>query len=228
LRTGRLGGGGNSLRLEPAVYLRYGRLTITNASGFVTRRTDDVARGLGLDLVNGDTVRASASLRYDTGRKESSNSGLAGVGNIPSTVRARLAANLRLNGPWRLGASWNFDLRDRVGGNYGDVTGSWEHALGTHSTVSLGASLVLADSRHMQAYYGITPAQSARSGYPVFQAHGGLRDGNLFANLRRDIGDDWTLLGGAAVSRRLASAAASPLSRKPWAWGLNAAAGWRF
>jgi outer membrane scaffolding protein for murein synthesis (MipA/OmpV family) len=228
LRTGRLGGGGSGLKLEPAFYLRYGRLTITNASGFVARRTDDVVRGLGLDMVNGDRVRIGVSLRYDSGRKESSNTGLTGLGDIPSTVRARLTANLRLNGPWRLGASWNFDLRNRVGGTFGDITGGWDLPLGVDTSMNLGASLTLADGRHMQAYYGITPEQSARSVYPVFNAHGGLRDGSVFANFRHDVGDDWTLLAGTSVSRRLGSAAASPLSLSPWSWGVNAAAGWRF
>jgi outer membrane scaffolding protein for murein synthesis (MipA/OmpV family) len=227
LRTGRLGGGGSGVKFEPAFYLRYGRLTITNASGFVARRTDDVVRGLGLDMVNSDRVRVGVSLRYDAGRKESSNSGLAGLGDIPSTVRARVTANLRLNGAWRLGAAWNFDLRNR-NGNFGDFSGGWDHALGEDTTMTLGASLVLADGHHMQTYYGITPEQAARSVYPVFNARGGLRDGSLFANLRHDIGDEWTLLAGSSVSRRLASAAASPLSQTPWSWSVNAAAGWRF
>src|SRR5438445_9074922 len=42
------------LSVTPGFYLRYGRYSISNSGGFVTRRADDVFRGLGLDLVRSD------------------------------------------------------------------------------------------------------------------------------------------------------------------------------
>ena len=45
-------------KLNPVIFVRYGRFTITNSSGFVTRRAEDVVRGLGVDLLRGEQVRS--------------------------------------------------------------------------------------------------------------------------------------------------------------------------
>jgi hypothetical protein len=63
----------NIAKISPALFLRYGRFTTTNASGFVTRRADDVVRGLGMDLSNSDRFRANLALRVDRGRGENSS-----------------------------------------------------------------------------------------------------------------------------------------------------------
>ena len=47
-------------KIVPGFFLRYGRLTVTNASGFVTRRADDVERGLLAETRRGPERRADA------------------------------------------------------------------------------------------------------------------------------------------------------------------------
>ena len=49
-------------KIRPALFLRYGRFTITNASGFVTRRSDDVVRGLGIAFANDERLRVNLAL----------------------------------------------------------------------------------------------------------------------------------------------------------------------
>lgn len=51
-RNEYLGSDKQVIKLTPVLFVRYGRFTLSNASGFVTRKADDVVRGLGLDLVN--------------------------------------------------------------------------------------------------------------------------------------------------------------------------------
>jgi outer membrane protein len=216
------------VKATPAIFLRYGRLTITNASGFRTKRSDDVMRGLGLDLVQDNRWRVNVALRFDNGRSESSSGALAGLGDVKPTLRARATAGYTFDGPWRLGASWSVDAFGSGGGSFGDLSGGWEHALGPASRLSLGASLTLAHSRYMQSYYGITPEQSARTGYPVYTPGSGARDLTLSAGLRHDFGPDWTLLTSASTTRLLGPAAASPLTGRKETWGLGAALAWRF
>lgn len=218
----------NIFKVTPALFLRYGRFTITNASGFVTRRADDVVRGLGLDMVRNDKLRVNAALRFDAGRSEGSSGALAGVGDIKPTVRARFGATWQLEGPWRLGASWSIDAFGRGGGNFGDVNAAWDHRLGPATVMTLGGSVSVAGDRYMQTYYGISEAQAERTHYRVYEPSAGLRDIALFANLRHDIGHDWTILAGAGATRLLGPAADSPLTVRPFGWGVNAGAAWRF
>ena len=75
------------------LFVRYGRFTITNSSGFVTRRADDVVRGLGFDALRSEQVRVSLALRFDAGRSEGTSDALKGQGDIKPTVRARAAAS---------------------------------------------------------------------------------------------------------------------------------------
>ena len=39
-----------NIGLKPALYLRYGRFSLSSGAGFATRRADQVLRGLGADL----------------------------------------------------------------------------------------------------------------------------------------------------------------------------------
>ncbi len=216
------------VKLTPAIFLRYGRFTITNASGFVTRRSDDVVRGLGVDMFQGDRFSAKLSLRFDRGRGEDTSQDLSGMGDIPPTIRARVVANWRLAGPWRAGASWSVDALGRGGGNLGEVSLGWEQRV-THSTqLSMGLSLALAGDRYMQTYYGVSEEQSARTGKPVYQPSAGARDVTASVNLRQDLGPEWTLLAGLAASRQLGPAAVSPLTAQRDGWSASLAAAWRF
>jgi MipA family protein len=215
-------------KLSPGFFLRYGRLTITNSSGFVTRRADDVVRGVGLDLVRDERLRLGLALRVDRGRSESSSPDLAGMGDIDPTVRVRLNLGYRLPGPWRLGGSWSVDALGKGGGNVGDAGVSWEHRLTPSTVLNANTSLSFAGDRYMQSYYGVSAEQSARSGYPVYEASAGVRDASVGVGFRTELSDDWLLLGGAGASRLLGPAARSPLTKDRNGWGLNLGLAWRF
>jgi outer membrane scaffolding protein for murein synthesis (MipA/OmpV family) len=217
-----------SLRATPAFYLRYGRYTLTNASGFAPRRTEDVARGLGVDMLRSEGLAVSLSLRYDSGRSEHSNVAYAGLGNIPHTVRARLAASKDLGGPWRLGASWNADAMGRGNGGVGDVSAGWEKHFGPDRTLTLSTGLSAGDARYMQAYYGITQAQSARSIYPTYTARAGVRDIGVSAAVRQDFDRNLVGLASMGATRLLGSTAGSPITRSRNGWSLGGGLGWRF
>ena len=224
------GGARKIAKLTPAIFLRYGRFTITNASGFVTRRADDVVRGLGMDLTNSDHFRANLALRVDQGRSEGSSESLTGMGDIKPTVRGRLNLNWRLEGPFRLGSSWSWDMLGKGGGYYGDLSAGLEHRFLESRNTVVNSSLVLsaAGDRYMQTYYGVSAEQAARTRYPVYEARTGLRDITWNAGFRTDLGEDWIFIAGAGMSRLLGPAARSPLTGNRNGWGINAGVAWRF
>lgn len=217
-----------ALRATPAFYLRYGRYTVSNASAFAPRLTEDVVRGLGVDMLRGEHLGASLSLRYDSGRSERSSDAYAGLGNIPHTVRARLAASWDLKGPWRVGAAWSADVLGRGTGGVGDFRVGWDAWMNGASLLTLSSGLSVGDARYMQAYYGITPAQAARSAYPAYTAPAGWRDVGVAAELRHDFSAEWVGVVNAGATRLLGSAAGSPITRDRNGWSLGSGLGWRF
>jgi outer membrane scaffolding protein for murein synthesis (MipA/OmpV family) len=215
-------------KFQPAGFVRWGRITITGAGGFTTRRLDDVERGLSAEVVRRSTWHLNVGLRVDQGRPESDSGDLAGMGSIPSTVRGRLSVRWEPTPDLRFGAAANADLLNKDGGIVYDFGVARHWHFGPDRSFTVSAAIGAADGRYMQAYHGVTAAQSASSGYPEFAAQAGLRDVRMGVVWRQEIGHSWTGFVGGGVSRLLGSAADSPLTRKPSGAGLQAGLAWRF
>ncbi|WP_425260798.1 MipA/OmpV family protein [Rubrivivax sp. RP6-9] len=208
-------------------FVRYRRFSISNGGGFVTRRADDVLRGVGLDLSRSERTRVGLQLRLDRGRNDGSSAGLEGLGDVRATLRARLAATWRLGG-WRVGGGWSVDALGRGGGNLGDFGIAHEQRLSPDTVWNWGVTLTAAGDRYMQSYFGVTEAQAARTGYPVYDARAGLRDIALALGMRSELTPRWVAIGGYSRSRLLGPAADSPLTIERNTWGLSGGLAWRF
>ena len=214
--------------LLPGVFIRYGRLSLSNTSDFATRRRDDVFRGLGLDLVSDERVRMNVSLRLDKGRRSSVSSALNGVDDVRRTIRVRTSAVRQLGDGWKVGAGWSADLLGRGGGNVLELGLSHDQRLGANRVLTVATGFGMADRRYMQSYYGVTEAQSVISGYPVYRPGAGLRDVALAANLRVELDPRWTAFGNVSVSKLLGPTLDSPLTGKPRQWAISSGLAWRF
>lgn len=207
----------------PGFYLRYGRISVSNASGFVTRRSkDDVFRGLGIDLKNDDSsLRLNVALRIDGGRKSSDSSGLTGIQDVRRTLRARTSATWELGHGWKVATGWGADLLGRGGGNTLDFGVGHDRRLSDKTTWNISAGLSTADSRYLRSYYGIDEAESAATGLPVYKPGAGLRELNLSTGWRTEFDPRWVALWGGSVSRLLGPAALSPLTGSVRQWAVN-------
>ncbi len=222
------GGSRHATVARPAIYLRYGRFSLSSGASFAARRTDDVVRGLGVDLVRGTRTRISLALRHDSGRQEDESAALRGLGDVEGTVRARVSVRRQLDARWRAAASWNVDAFGRGGGSFADLQLIRDWPLTPQTVASAAVGLTVGGRRYLRSYYGVNEAQSAASGYPVYEPRLGLRDAAFTTSLRTDLHDHWTLLVGGGVTRLLGPAAASPLTRRTTSWGLNAGLARRF
>lgn len=222
------GGARHQIKPTPALYLRYGRFSFSSGASYAIRSTDESVRGLGIDLVRGTRTRIGLSLRYDSGRRESSSEDLKGMGDVKPTLRLRIGATRQLDENWGVRASWTIDAFGRGGGNFGDMAASWSHAIAPRTIFSASTTLTLGGDRYLQSYYGVTPEQSAASGYPVYEPQFGLRDVSVGVGIRTDLGEHWSTIAGVGVSRLLGPAAASPLTRERNSWGANVGLAWRF
>ena len=223
-----IGSNDYNVGLKPALYLRYGRFSLSTGAGFTTRRADQVLRGLGVDVWSADNVRVSLAARLDNGRSESASPALAGMGDLEGTLRARLSAQWKLEEGWQWGAAVSVDALGRGQGTVGELSFSRERPL-TNDTVWIwGSSLTFGDATYMRSYYGVTAAQSANTGYPLYTPSAGLRDLALSIGLRSELAPDWVGYVNAGVSQSLGPLLDSPLVEQPLGWGINAGLAWRF
>ena len=223
-----IGSNDYNVGLKPALYLRYGRFSLSTGAGFTTRRADQVLRGLGVDVWSADNVRVSLAARLDKGRSESSSPALAGMGDVEGTLRARLSAQWKLEEGWQWGAAVSVDALGRGQGTVGELSFSRERPL-TNDTVWIwGSSLTFGDATYMRSYYGVTAAQSANTGYPLYTPSAGLRDLALSIGLRSELAPDWVGYVNTGVSQSLGPLLDSPLVEQPLGWGINAGLAWRF
>lgn len=218
----------HSLSLVPAGFIRYGRITISGAGGFTTRRDDDVERGLTASLIQREHFKLGLALRYDPGRRESSSASLAGMGDIGRTVRARLLLRWKPDEHWTLSASSSLDALGSGGGYVSDVGLAREWRLSPRSTLQLGTTVTFAGDQYLQTWYGVTPAQAARSGYTVYQPEEGMRDVAAGLTLRTEFSREWAGFVGFSASRLVGAAARSPLVKQPGSWTASSGLAWRF
>ncbi len=215
--------------MTPGFFVRYGRWTVTNAGGFVTRRNDEVVRGLATDLIQAEGLRVNFALRGDSGRDAGDDPGLRGLDDVRPTVRGRLSATRKLyDSGWQLTLGLSADLFNRGGGAVADASIGREYRLSPRLVASWGFGLTLADRRNLRSYYGVDAAASVRSGYPEYHPGAGLRDISLGLGLRADISQRWVGFASLGASQLQGPARRSPLTHRAANWGLNGGLAWRF
>jgi outer membrane scaffolding protein for murein synthesis (MipA/OmpV family) len=213
---------------RPAGFVRYGRITISGGGGFTTRRDDDVERGIAAELVNRNAWRVSLSGRWTGGRQESDSGALAGLGDIQGTLLARLRVQWRPPGPWHYALAISTDTLGRGGGWLGDLGAARQWVLGPDTRLQFATALSFGSDTHLQSWYGVTPEQSRRSGYPVYTPGNGLRDIGLGLTLRQELGPHWGSYVGAHASWQIGAAAKSPIVQQRLGGSLGAGLVWRF
>ena len=104
--------------------------------------------------------------------------------------------------------------------------------LSKKAMIVVAARAVYADRRYADAYFSVTPADSAASGLPVFTARSGWKNWSLAAaanySLTGDLTHGLSTIGGIMYTRLINDFAASPVtsiagSRDQWMAGLGLA-----
>lgn len=159
------------------------------------------------------TLRIGGGYRF--GRDADDNDALKGMGDIDGQGIVRVTLAGEPAGPRRLGTFYGLKYE-------ADVTGETDgetltlfagHALPVtpRTTLTLSGDLRWADGDEMQAYFGVSPAQAARSGHARFDASSGVSEAGLAARLDWAFAEHWLLSGHLGYSRLLGDAADSPL-----------------
>jgi outer membrane scaffolding protein for murein synthesis (MipA/OmpV family) len=187
--------------------------------------------GLGVNILRGSNYRAGVALAYDLGRRVAQYpSHLTGLTNIEPAPVAKLFASYAISKQFP--AVLRVDIRRVLGGADGVIgdIGAYMPLPGSSRKLVMfaGPSVTLADATYMRNVFGVGEAQSARSGYPQFNAHAGLKSAGFGLSATWFFADHWLLDAEAAFSRLLGSAARSPITQSPTEGALDLTIAYKF
>lgn len=173
--------------------------------------------GVGYEVFKTESVSVFGAVGYSGGRKDGNDKDsprFKGMGKIEAS--ALLAAGVEWS-PFGdlLQLSWLTLASTKREQGYGSAFGAtvgfpiWGPLNG-----SVSISTLYADRKSAQTYYGVTAAQSIRSGNPVYEAKAGWVQRELSLDLTYDINKQWSATAGVGRLTRTGPAAKSPLYTK--------------
>lgn len=168
-------------------------------------------QGLLVDVYKAENFTISAKGGYDPGRDEDDSRHLDGLGDIGAggVLGGVIAYQL---GPVELTAEVDktFGGSDGLTGKLGaEVSHFWGQFI-----FSAGASATWADKKHMKSYFGVTSAQSARSGLARYDAGAGFKRIDLTASVTYMASENWFVRGQAELGILTGDAKNSPIVQK--------------
>ncbi len=181
--------------------------------------------GATVDIFERDGFSAGLKAGYELGRKEDDSGNLRGLGDVDpgGVVGGQISYEM---GPLEIYAK----LDKTIGGSNG-LTG----ALGTtlshryeRFVFSGDISATWADDNHMEAYFGISPGQSANSGLPEFEAEAGIKRIDVKGSVTYMLTDSWFATSSAGVGVLVGDAKDSPIVRDEFQPFAMMGLGYRF
>lgn len=165
--------------------------------------------GFGVNAYRDRLITLGASIWMRGGRDEDDGDRLRGLGDIDTAAQARVFGRIAI-GRAQLGATLARDL----GGSDGftvDLNLSADFRPFERLTISPGIGTTIGDNRYVQTWFGVTPAQAARSTLPAYDAGAGFVSVAGFVRATYALTDHWSVGSIVAVQRLLGDAADSPI-----------------
>jgi outer membrane protein len=154
----------------------------------------------------------SPSFRVIEERDDDDFSDLAGLGDVDLAVELGGEVAYRY-GMFRALAA----VRHGFGGHHG-IVGRFGVDAVMHPidrlTMSLGPRLFFASDDYLNTYLGVTPAQSASSGLPVYELDNWIRGVGAEADFKYRLTPRWSVVGEAGYERLVFDAADSPVTAR--------------
>lgn len=187
----------------------------------------DSERGLGAQYQGDAGFTASAALNYDPGRTEKNSlyrpgskgltgsKELKGMGRVKGSALANVGVSQEIT-PW-LTVSGDVNVPFA-----GQKHRGQDFRLGVSSALPMGDSdqLILSadalggSSNFNRTYFGVTPEQSARSGYRAHKTKAGIYGYSAGAGWEHQFDENWTTGANLGVTRLTGKAGDSPIVKK--------------
>ncbi|MDO5091201.1 MAG: MipA/OmpV family protein [Cardiobacteriaceae bacterium] len=181
----------------------------------------DSRRGIGVQYRNDNGFAARTAIAYEPGRSEKAgvlrpgSKDLRGMGEIDASALWNIAlaqdvtpwltvngeANIHLGGQKHRGHDFRIGVEGKVLANERD-------------TLKVNANLHGGNSDYQQTWFGVSPAQAARSAFPAFKAGKGIHAVSAGAAWERQLDAHWTLGANVQWTQITGDAKDSPLVRE--------------
>jgi outer membrane scaffolding protein for murein synthesis (MipA/OmpV family) len=200
--------GSNQQRLSPAptVDVRYKDLAYLS-----------IGEGIGVNILRGTNYRAGVGLTYDMGREHNAATRLAGTGNIDPAPVFKAFLQYAF-----VPVVVSVDIKQALTSYQGltaDIGAYMPLVANAKLQIFAGPQITFADSRYMQAYFGINPQNTdAQSHFHNYSASGGLKDAKFGLAGLYHFTDHWFVDADVGIERLLGSAPGSPIVQTPWNW----------
>jgi outer membrane scaffolding protein for murein synthesis (MipA/OmpV family) len=204
-----------SLEFGPLLQLQPARSDAGQSSGAI---------GPGSQLTHGGFIMNPEVARSFTG-----DNNLAGMDKIEARLLGGAFLNYYLTPEWRLASSWLYGAGNDHNGAIAELgVQRLAVAVGARHTLSFSGVVTVVNRNYNQAFFGVTPAESVRSGNDYYAPTGGLQDARISVRWNWTLSPSWLLTSNLQAARLLGSAKNSPLVERPTNLTVSTALAYRF
>lgn len=183
--------------------------------------------GIGYNVSPIKDLEFGPLLSYRFGRDESDADRLRGLGDVDGGAEVGAYARWNLR-PFFLHATVKQGVSGDVTGQSFKLGAGYATSMGAADRLVFDASLDWSDREIMRAYYGVSAAQSVRSGLPAYGADAGIRRYSIGAMWTHTFSPQWFSTLGVSAYRLGDEAASSPITVDRTSGAVSAGVGYRF
>jgi len=172
------------------------------------------SNGVGYEFGKRRDMQYGLRLTFDRGRDADRSDVLRGMGDIDIKPEAGAFFNYFVSPQIFLTSSLRYGAGNNGRGMVVDLGAGYATQLAPQWRMAVGAAATLVNADYRQSYFGVTPAQAAASGHPVYTPGSGLRDVRANLSLNYFLTRQVTFTTALSVSALQGGAKDSPLTRK--------------
>jgi outer membrane protein len=202
--------GSDEVRALPVIVADY-----QHASGFFA----STVNGIGYKNKAGP-LAFSAALGFEPSRSDRDHGlyrgsdALKGMGEIKASAIGVFGVGYEFDGGIGVGLRAMVALSNRERGNSYEFGAQAPLLKGEANQVGMFVSATYSDKKNMQAFYGVTAAQSVSSGYKRYDTKAGISRVNVGLNWNHKLNKQWSVNSMAGAVTLLGDAADSPLAKR--------------
>ncbi|TCV67187.1 outer membrane scaffolding protein for murein synthesis (MipA/OmpV family) [Neorhizobium sp. S3-V5DH] len=168
----------------------------------------------------------SGKIGYESGRDDGDDDRLRGLGDID------FAATVGVKAAYELGpVEFYAEMEQTIEGSeslIGTFGIGYSQPVTEKLILGAKAEAIVANDKHMEAYFGVNAAQSAASGLPEYKAKAGLKRVDVSASATYLLDEHWLVRGQAELGILTGDAADSPIVEKPLQPSVSLFVGYKF
>lgn len=185
------------------------------ANGFYASTLRGLGYGHSIDKL---TLNAAIGARGERKEKDTQKFGgssgspkLRGMGDIKASATAMFSASYALTDAIEVSTRLELPISHRENGKTLNLGASGVLYNQGRDTVTLSGGVNFGDAKYNQTYYGVSEAQSDRSGYRVYKPKSGLYEAEIGISWQRKLDKNWAVTTMVGASTLLGDAKNSPI-----------------